>query len=141
MTHTSTQVRRAGVRAIAVLGLLTAVLLAAAGPANALGTVTLNPNPVVFTSSQIEATATVNWSGQPANKLMFVDICKKSIADPTFNVALDCGAYSQINPVGTASGAGSTALTVFRGQDPAGEAWGCFAAGDQAPSGVTKFTT
>ena len=102
----------------------------------------MNPNPVSFTTTQTEATATVNWTGQKPNKLMFISICKKSVSDPTFTAALDCSALSELNPNGTPSGAGTAQLTVFRGENPDGDSgWGCFAQGDTAPQGVTKFTT
>ena len=111
-----------------------------AAPAGA-STVTVTPNPVTVTPNQTTANVTASWTGLTANTLGFVDICKKSITDPTFDVSADCGAYSQINPNGNPSGSNSAVLEVFRGQDPAGEAWGCFAAGDTAPAGVTKYTT
>jgi hypothetical protein len=88
------------------------------------------------------ANVTVNWSGQPANKLIFVDLCVKSNADATFNAALDCAPLSELNINGTASGSGSTTFEVFRGVEPSGDlSWGCFAAGDTAPAGILKATT
>lgn len=111
-----------------------------AAPAGA-STVTVTPNPVTVTPDQTTANVTASWTGLAANTLVFVDICKKSITDATFDVSADCGAYSGITPNGNAAGANSSVLEVFRGQDPAGESWGCFAAGDQAPAGVTKYTT
>ena len=111
-----------------------------AAPAGA-STVTVTPNPITVTPDQTTANVTASWTGLTANTLVFLDICKKSITDPTFEASADCGAYSQLNPNGNASGANSTTLEVFRGQDPAGESWGCFAAGDTAPAGVTKYTT
>ncbi len=111
-------------------------------PAGALGSVTVSPNPVTVTSDQELATVTANWSGQPASTLMFIDVCKKTIADPTFNVTFDCSTLSGLTPNGTPSGAGTVQLEVFRGQTPDGESgWGCFAPGDTAPPGIEKFTT
>jgi hypothetical protein len=72
---------------------------------------------------------------------VFVDVCWKSISDASFNPFEDCGQYSQITPNGTADGAGHAAFEVFRGQDPAGENWGCYAEGDTEPPGVWKHTT
>ena len=127
------------VKSLAGLALVLGVASMAA-PAGA-STVTVTPNPVTVTPNQTTANVTASWTGLTANTLGFVDICKKSITDPTFDVSADCGAYSQINPNGNPSGSNSAVLEVFRGQDPAGEAWGCFAAGDTAPAGVTKYTT
>ena len=144
MPRSTARTHKAGiaVRIVALMALLGAFVASFAAPAGALGTVTVNPNPVSFTTNQTEATATVNWTGQKPNQLMFISICKKTIADPTFNAALDCSALSELNPNGTASGAGSAQLTVFRGENPDGDSgWGCFAQGDTAPAGVTKVTT
>ena len=113
---------------------------AVAQPAPA-GDVTVAPNPVAIPANPGSAMVKTWWNNQAANKLMFVDVCKKSIADPTFNVAVDCSLLGSITPNGTASGSGVADLSVFRGQDPAEEAWGCFAAGDTAPGGVAKYTT
>lgn len=144
MPRSSARTHKAGiaVRIVALMALLGAFAASFAAPAGALGTVTVNPNPVSFTTNQTEATATVNWSGQKPNQLMFISICKKTIADPTFNAALDCSALSELNPNGTPTGAGTAQLTVFRGENPDGDSgWGCFAEGDTAPAGVTKVTT
>jgi hypothetical protein len=144
MSRSSVPARKARIamRIVALMALLGAFAASFAAPAGALGTVTVNPNPVSFTTTQTEATATVNWTGQKPNQLMFISICKKTVADPTFNAALDCSALSELNPNGTATGAGSAQLTVFRGENPDGDSgWGCFAQGDTAPAGVTKFTT
>lgn len=128
--------------AAAVAGVLL-MTLAVAAPAGAQGpTGTVNPNPVAFAPGQTEAPVTVNWSGQAANKLIFVDICKKLSSDPTFNPGQDCAPLSSTNPFATPTGSGTTAYTVFRGPDPSGDQpWGCFAAADQAPAGIQKFTT
>jgi len=144
MPRSSAPARKSGIalRIVALMALLGAFAASFAAPAGALGSVTVNPNPVSFTTTQTEATATVNWTGQKANKLMFISICKKSISDPTFTAALDCSALSELNPNGTPSGGGTAQLTVFRGENPDGDSgWGCFAQGDTAPQGITKFTT
>jgi hypothetical protein len=144
MPRSTARTHKAGiaVRIVALMALLGAFAASFAAPAGALGSVTVNPNPVSFTTTQTEATATVNWTGQKPNKLMFISICKKSVSDPTFTAALDCSALSELNPNGTPSGAGTAQLTVFRGENPDGDSgWGCFAQGDTAPQGVTTFTT
>lgn len=121
--------------------LIVGVALAVSSPAGAASSVTVSPNPVPVTANQAVASVTVNWTGLAPNKLVFVDICKKTISDASFNVSDDCGQFSGLTPNGTASGSGTVQLPVFRGQDPAGEAWGCYAPGDTAPAGVTKYTT
>ena len=143
MPRSSARTHSAGiaVRIVALMALLGAVCLSFAAPAGAAGTVSVTPNPVPFTTNQTDATVSVSWTGQQASQLLYIDVCKKSITDATFNVALDCSALSELNPNGTASGNGTTDLGVFRGQNPDGDAWGCFAAGDTAPAGVTKYTT
>ncbi|CAB4543068.1 unannotated protein [freshwater metagenome] len=127
-------------KSVAGLLLVMGTAVAIAAPASA-STTTVTPNPVTVTPNQTTANVTVNWTGLAANTLVFVDVCKKSITDASFDVASDCGAYSGITPNGNGSGTNSAVLEVFRGQDPAGESWGCFAAGDTAPAGVTKYTT
>jgi hypothetical protein len=84
----------------------------------------------------------VYWNGQAANTLIFIDVCNKSITDPTFNVAFDCAPLSQLTPNGTANGSGNKLVEVFRGEEPSGDQlWGCYAAGDTAAAGYTKSTT
>lgn len=99
------------------------------------------PNPVTIVGATGTANVRVWWKNQAPSTLIFVDVCRKSIADPTFKVALDCSQLTGLTPNGTASGAGTTSLGVFRGPDPAEEPWGCFAASDVAPPGVQKNTT
>ena len=127
---------------LAMAGVVLLLGTGLAGTSGATGTVTVTPNPIPVTSNQTDATVTVNWTGQAANTLMFVEVCGKSIADATFNVALDCSMLSELTPNGTADGSGSVQLNVFRGENPDGDSgWGCFADGDTAPAGVTKYTT
>lgn len=99
-------------------------------------------NPVAVGLNQTKVVG-VAWKNQDPNKLVFVDLCRKSKSDPTFNVALDCGMLSTVTANGTALGVGAAGnFEVFRGEDPAGDSgWGCFAAGDTAPAGVQKNTT
>jgi hypothetical protein len=127
---------------LAMAGVILLLGTGLAGTSGAAGSVTVTPKPVPVTSNQTDATVTVNWTGQPANTLMFVSVCGKSIADATFNVALDCSSLSLLTPNGTATGSGSVQLNVFRGENPDGDSgWGCFAPGDPALPGVTKNTT
>ena len=119
----------------------TVVLLLGMGNASAESSVSVTPDPIPVTAEQSAALVQVSWSGLEPRQLVFVDICKKSISDSSFIVAEDCGAYSGLTPNGSASGDGSAELEVFRGQDPAGEAWGCYAEADTAPVGVIKYTT
>lgn len=129
-------------RVLAALGMVLAVLAVSASPASSQATVTVTPNPVPFTTNQTEAIVRVAWTGQKARQLMFINVCRKTVADPTFTPALDCSALSELNPNGTVDGNGSIDLTVFRGENPDGDSgWGCFAKDDQAPAGVQKNTT
>lgn len=134
--------RRSRVRFGVLTGSLgTVVLLLGMGNASAESSVSVAPDPIPVTAEQSVALVQVSWSGLEPRQLVFVDICKKSISDSSFIVAEDCGAYSGLTPNGSASGEGSAELEVFRGQDPAGEAWGCYAEGDTAPAGVVVYQT
>ena len=130
--------------ALLVVALAVAVATTALAPALTAGAesgVNVGPNPVVVSADQATALVEVSWSGLVPGQLVFVDICWRSVTDPAFSVSADCGQYSGVTPNGTADGAGGTMFEVFRGQEPAGEAWGCYAPGDTAPPGVTKHTT
>lgn len=73
----------------------------------------------------------------PAYSLVFVDVCKRSIADPAFDVSEDCSTLSRLTPNGTSDGAGRVTLEVFRGPNPDGETpWGCYAQGEPAAPGI-----
>jgi hypothetical protein len=127
---------------LAVAGITLLLGTTLAGTSSAASTVTVTPNPIPVTSNQTDAPITVNWTGQAPDTLMFIEICGKSISDATFNVALDCSSLSEQTPNGTADGSGSYQLDAFRGEAPEGDlGWGCFAPGDTAPEGVTKYTT
>ncbi|GEM_PF-1196731 len=102
--------------------------------------VAVTPNPVLLSADQSTAEVRVAWSGLVPRQLVFIDFCKKSMSDASFDTALDCGQFSGATPNGSASGAGTAEFEVFRGQDPAGESWGCYAPGDTAPRGVEKYT-
>jgi len=123
------------------IALVVGVAVGFTSAAGAATTTNVTPNPVTVAPDQTTANVTVNWTGATTRTLMFLDVCKKSITDASFDFALDCGAFSGTTPNGTVSGSGSSVLEVFRGQDPAGEAWGCYAPDDTAPAGVTKYTT
>ena len=121
--------------------LATVVLLLGMGNASAESSVSVTPDPIPVTGEQSAALVQVSWSGLEPRQLVFVDICRKSISDSSFIVAEDCGAYSGLTPNGSAAGDGSAELEVFRGQEPAGELWGCYAEGDTAPAGVVVYRT
>jgi hypothetical protein len=134
--------RRSRVRFGVLSGSLgTVVLLLGMGNASAESSVSVTPDPIPVTAEQSVALVQVSWSGLEPRQLVFVDICKKSISDSSFIVAEDCGAYSGLTPNGSAAGDGSAELEVFRGQEPAGELWGCYAEGDTAPAGVVVYQT
>ncbi len=115
--------------------------ISVAQPAPAGDVALVSSSPVVIPSNPGTKTVKVWWKNQTPSTLIFVNVCKKSIADPTFNVAVDCGMLQEVTPNGTTTGAGVTDVDVFRGQDPAEELWGLFAASDTAPAGVAKYTT
>ena len=135
----TTHSRKIALACLGAMLMLGSILTSSAG---ALGTVTVTPNPIPMTPDQKSATVTVKWTGQKPNTLMFVVVCGKSINDPTFNVALDCATLTLLTPNGTPTGANQLQLDVFRGAETSGDnPWGCFAPGDTAPAGITKYTT
>ncbi len=109
-------------------------------PAQAL-TVRLSPDPVAILPAPSRRSVQVAWSGVPSYSLVFVDVCKRSITDPAFDVSEDCSTLSRLTPNGTANGSGEVSLKVFRGPNPDGETpWGCYAPGEQAPAGIAGST-
>ena len=112
-----------------------------AAPVGADPALFVSPNPVTVDEHASSATVQVEWAGLVPGQLVFVDVCWRSIGEAAFDPALDCGQYSQVLANGTASGAGTAQLELFRGQDPAGEAWGCYAPDDTPPAGVIAHTT
>ena len=65
MPRSTARTHKAGiaVRVVALMALLGAFAASFAAPAGAAGTVTVNPNPVSFTTSQTDATVTVTSDG------------------------------------------------------------------------------
>lgn len=114
---------------------------AVAAPAGALSNPSVTPNPITVAPDQTVATIHVEWTGATPQQLIYIDICKKTIADPSFSASRDCAPVGGATQNGSADGSGSYELEIFRGQDPAESGWGCFAPEDTAPAGVTKYTT
>jgi hypothetical protein len=130
---------------LALAGVVVLLGTSLVGSSGALGTASISPNPIPVVDGQLSATVTLNWSGQKPSTLISVRICRKSIADPTFSVGVDCSLASDITPNGTADGAGTVQYDVFRGENPDGDngsgSWGCFAASDPPVTAVQKNTT
>ena len=118
-------------------------LFAVSSSAGAVTNPGVTPNPVPYTlGQQAVPEIDISWSGAVPGQVIYLDICKKSISDPTFKVSQDCSMLGGNAINGTQSGAGTHRHAFFYGADPAEEPWGCFAADDTAvPSGVEKFTT
>jgi len=126
------------VGALIVVGAGTAVV----APAGALDKPTIPQTVIPVTPDQTEIHSPVSWSGATPNQVIYLDICKKSIADPSFSASRDCAPVGSVTTNGTPSGSGTfEEFYLFRGQDIAESGWGCFTEGDVAPAGVTKFTT
>ena len=114
---------------------------ATSSPAPDSGGVTLAADPVPVPPGGF-ATVRVSWEGQEPRTLMFVGICRRPTNSPGFEPGIDCSPLSELNPNGTPDGTGSIDLEVFRGRTPDGDSdWGCFAPGDEPPSGVQALTT
>jgi len=81
-------------------------------------------------------------SAASAGKRGFLLQCKKDPFAVGFNYAADCSNLSEntFNPLATDFGVVED-FAVFRGVETSGdESWGCYAPGDTAPSGITKYT-
>jgi hypothetical protein len=127
---------------LACLGVMFLLGTSLVGSSGAAGTFTITPSAVPVTANQKTATVTASWTGQATNTLMFLRVCKKSIADPSFDSGFDCSLLSEQTPNGTADGARTIQQDVFRSENPDGDSgWGCFAPGDTPPAGITKYTT
>ncbi len=68
---------------------------------------------------------TVNWSGLPANDTVFLLQCWRNDTAVEFNAQFDCSQSTYQNYSTGAAGSGSNAFTLFGGNDPNGENWGC----------------
>jgi len=134
------------------LGLAATGLAVLAGPASAAGTGSATPNPVPVPA--IDTTAgfttkanatTVSWSAMQTGKPVYISICRRAQSDPLFvSYGDSCSNISEIivSPAFQTNGAGSKAISIFRGENPDGDSgWGCYAPGDVAPPGVEKLTT
>jgi len=114
---------------------------ATAPPGSGTGGVTIDVNPVPVPLDGM-AKVKVSWEGQKPRTLMFVSICRSPSSTPGFQAGIECSSLSELNPNGTPDGSGSVDLEFFRGRTPDGDTdWGCFAPGDEAPSGVQVNTT
>ena len=141
MGRATTHERRRSTRgALAVLVAAAAVLVLAA-PSGAVDSLYLDQPVVSVGADQGSARIQVAWSGAVPGQLVIVSICKRSIGDAAFRASWDCSMIGRLDLNGTADGAGSRAFEVFRGQDPTGERWGCYAPDDTPPAGVEKYTT
>jgi hypothetical protein len=107
----------------------------------ASASVSIPENPIPVSSGQTNPTVTVTYTVD-AGKALYFDECKKDPADPTFNFAKDCSGVTewQVNP-NENTGSGTLDFTLFRGDEPDGDGWGCYAPGDTPSPGSTKFTT
>ena len=124
---------------LAVLAAATTLLVFTGG--SAMAATTVSPNPVPVSSGQLSVNVSVGWT-QPANKRIFITQCYENSSSPTFDYNVSCSNDSElpINPANVTSG--TTSFPLFRGQEPTGDIkWGCFAPGDTAPAGITKYTT
>ncbi len=106
------------------------------------GPAVLAENPVAGVPLGGTKAVTFFWNGQVPNQLIYVDICRTTTSDPTFQPGEDCAPLSSLNPTATPTGSGSTTVSIFRGPEPSTDLpWGCFRATDVAPPGVQRNTT
>ncbi len=127
---------------LVIVGALVSAFFMAA-PALAATTVSIDQNPVPIPTSGTNTTVNVSWTGLPAGTRVFITQCFKPVSDPTFDPFASCSNLSEVtvNPSDN-PGSGTTSFPVFYGPEPSGDdSWGCFGAGDTAPSGIAKNTT
>jgi len=98
-------------------------------------------NPVSIPTKGVDVNVRVWWKNQTASSLTFIDICRKSTNDVTFNFALDCATLAQQLANGTPNGSGTAVVPFFRGPEASELGWGFYTAGDTADPGITKITT
>ena len=98
-------------------------------------------NPVSIPTKGVDVNVRVWWKNQTASSLTFIDICRKSTNDVTFNFALDCATLAQQLANGTPNGSGTAVVPFFRGPEASELGWGFYTAGDTADPGITKVTT
>ncbi len=109
------------------------------GPASAAAPV-ITPNPIQVTTGQNKVTVDVTFT--PTTKRIFVLQCFADGSDPNFDYASKCSNLSEYTQNVDQNPSGKFKFDVFRGPEPSGdETWGCFAAADPAPLGITKNTT
>jgi hypothetical protein len=141
MGRATTHERRRSTRGALALLVATAAVLVLAAPVDAVDSLYLDQPVVSVGADQGSATIQVAWSGAVPGQLVIISICKRSIGDAAFRASWDCSMIGRLDVNGTGDGAGSSPLEVFRGQDPTGERWGCYAPDDTPPAGVEKHTT
>jgi hypothetical protein len=107
----------------------------------ASASINIPENPIPVSSGQDTVTVSISYS-VTAGHALFFDQCKKIATDPTFNFASDCSTLTQyqLNPADN-TGSGTLDFSVFRGDEPAGGPWGCYAPGDTPKAGRTNFST
>ncbi len=108
-------------RLIPLLALLGGGVMSSPTAANAVVGGSVSPT----TASGAAPLVTVTWSGLPANDTVFMLQCWRTDADPEFNPQFDCSQSTYQNYPTGPTGAGSSPFTLFGGNDPNGENWGC----------------
>ncbi len=113
----------------------------------AVGTLSLGENPVAvppgFTINVNNIEICWNFGAAGANRAVFIEQCWAPASTPGFNVSINCykGGEDNVNPQSN-PGSSKKEFRVFRGPEQSGDSdWGCFAPGDVAPPGITKYTT
>ena len=119
------------------VGVALSAALAMAAPASAAGTFTLTPSNFDPNGDIAALTTNIEATGFTGNATLFIDQCRVNDSG-VFNFISDCNQSTGLTDVTSPSGAASDPFTVFSGDDPNGNPWGC---GPKTSAGYTKYNT
>jgi hypothetical protein len=115
--------------------------LAVASACQLVGTVT--PERIPVAPGQSEATTTVQWRESFTGARIFIDLCRRPVEDPTFDLVADCDAASAVELPGSVHGRGQAEVALFVGPardwaNGGDSAWACSPEGWSLPEEVTR---
>ncbi len=129
------------IKRIAVAAGVAAVGIAGFAAAANAASVIVTPSSGIDGTPGANPSVNVSWTGLLPGQYGFVEECRKTDTDPTFNYLNDCSSYNEVQFKSDNSGnyAGS-AFALFTGDEPGNGDWGCGNAGLTA-SGGPVYTT
>lgn len=127
-------------RIAAAAGIVAVGVAGFAAAANA-ASVVVTPSTGIDGTPNANPTVNVSWTGLTAGQYGFVEECRKTDADPTFNYLNDCSSYNEVQFKSDANGSlAPSGFDLFTGDEPGNGNWGCGNAGLTA-SGGPVYTT